>query len=109
MRGRPSKQEAAESFLKTYLSSGRKPALDVFTVGKQHNFGTRTLNRAKHRLGIVSEGETGIWYWRDLSVSEPPTVRSLTKLIEQKMYEFQKMAEQIKQLVQQRKTLQKAV
>jgi hypothetical protein len=88
---RPRKQEAAELFLKKYLSNGRRPALDVIAVAKQYGFGEQTLNRVKARMGIVSEGRNGVWYWRDVSVQEPETIESINKIVLQKLEEIERL------------------
>src|SRR5437016_12404777 len=73
---RPSKQHDIGIWLKGLLSAGRRKADDVIaaavTAGYAPNneSGSRTLRRVKTALGIVSEKDGEIWYWRDPAVEQ---------------------------------------
>lgn len=75
--GRPSKQQEIGIWLKGLLSAGRRKAEDVVAAAVAAGYatnpgdGTRTLRRVKTALGILSEQEGEIWYWRDPSVAQP--------------------------------------
>jgi len=74
---RPSKQQEIGIWLKGLLSAGRRKAEDVIGAAVAAGYatnpgdGTRTLRRVKTALGILSEQEGEVWYWRDPSVVEP--------------------------------------
>jgi putative DNA primase/helicase len=55
-------------WLQSTLADGRVRSAEVFTMGKQESFSERTLQRAKKKLGVLSEkegiGNVAIWYWR---------------------------------------------
>ena len=73
---RPSKQHDIGIWLKGLLSAGRRKADDVIaaavTAGYAPNneSGSRTLRRVKTALGIVSEKDGEIWYWRDPAIEQ---------------------------------------
>src|SRR5437879_8418860 len=71
---RPSKQQNIEPWLKGLLSAGRRKAEDVLAAAKAAEYSERTLRSVKVTLGIVSEKEDDIWYWRDPAVPQPKTV-----------------------------------
>ena len=66
---RPSKQINIEPWLKGLLSAGRRKAEDVLAAAIASGYATersaRTLRRVKAALGIVSEQDGEMWYWRD--------------------------------------------
>jgi hypothetical protein len=73
---RPSKQQEIGIWLKGLLSAGRRKAADVIAAAVAAGYatnpgdGTRTLRRVKTELGIVSEQEGEVWYWRNPAVEQ---------------------------------------
>jgi hypothetical protein len=73
---RPSKQQEIGIWLKGLLSAGRRKAEDVIAAAVASGYatnpenGTRTLRRVKAELGIVSEQEGEVWYWRDPAIEQ---------------------------------------
>lgn len=72
---RPSKQQNIELWLKGLLSAGRRKAEDVLAAAVASGYATersaRTLHTVKASLGIVSEKENNVWYWRDPAIAQP--------------------------------------
>src|SRR5258707_13769902 len=72
---RPSKQINIEPWLKGLLSAGRRKAEDVLAAAIASGYATersaRTLRRVKAALGIVSEQDSEMWYWRDPAIAQP--------------------------------------
>lgn len=73
---RPSKQQEIGIWLKGLLSAGRRKAEDVIAAAVVSGYatnpenGTRTLRRVKAELGVISEQEGEVWYWRDPAVEQ---------------------------------------
>jgi hypothetical protein len=73
---RPSKQHEIGIWLKGLLSAGRRKAEDVIIAAVAAGYatnrgdGTRTLRRVKTALGIISEQDGEVWYWRDPAVAQ---------------------------------------
>jgi len=68
MRGRPKNTYGGitvEQWLKSYLSGGSRSALEIKEVASQRGFGSRTVERAKSKLGIDSQRVGHAWHWRD--------------------------------------------
>jgi hypothetical protein len=57
----------AEAFLRAELEGGERPAKDVIAAAGKMRIAERTLNRAKARVGVVSQkrgfGQDGEWFW----------------------------------------------
>lgn len=59
--------DEAEEFLLDYLSGGPRPALEVYEAASEHGIKRRTLQRAKLRLGVISQrqgfgaGSSSLW------------------------------------------------
>jgi len=74
---RPSRQNEIGIWLKGLLSAGRRKAEDVIAAAVAAGYatnpgdGTRTLRRVKTALGILSEQDGEVWYWRDPAVVQP--------------------------------------
>ncbi len=71
MIGRPSKQTNIAPWLQGLLAAGRRKAEDVLAAAKATGYSERTLRRVKAELGILSEQEGEVWYWRDPAVAQP--------------------------------------
>src|SRR5712692_3968183 len=71
MMGRPSKQTNIAPWLQGLLAAGRRKAEDVLAAAKATGYSERTLRRVKTALGILSEQEGEVWYWRDPAVAQP--------------------------------------
>ncbi len=73
---RLSNQQEIGLWLKGLLSAGRRKAGDVIAAAVTAGYatnpgdGTRTLRRVKIALGIVSEQDGEIWYWRDPAIEQ---------------------------------------
>src|SRR5690349_8904231 len=68
---RPSKQHDIAIWLRGLLSAGRRKADEILTAGQNAGYPPRTLRRAKAALGIVSQQQGEVWYWRDPAVVDP--------------------------------------
>jgi hypothetical protein len=73
---RPSRQQEIAIWLRGLLGAGRRKADDVIVAAVTAGYatnpgdGTRTLRRVKTALGIFSEQEGEVWYWRDPSIEQ---------------------------------------
>jgi AAA domain len=65
-----SARDRAIKFLKTYLASGEKSAVEVEVAAEEADISIRTLKRAKKAAGARSVKKPGGWVWR-LHVSDP--------------------------------------
>src|SRR5438034_4015823 len=77
---RPSKQHDIGIWLKGLLSAGRRKADDVIAAAVVSSYatnpdnGARTLRRVKAELGIISEQDGEVWYWRNPAVEQAKPV-----------------------------------
>jgi hypothetical protein len=66
----------ADDWLKEALAKGPRKSAEVIAAGEAAGYPARTLERAKSRLGFVSQksrrGEHGEWYWADPTLTPPP-------------------------------------
>jgi hypothetical protein len=67
-RGRPPEErECAEEWLRKALADYARPAKELLQEAKEaHCISSRTLERAKHKLGVIAFQKVipGPWYWR---------------------------------------------
>lgn len=63
-KDRYSALEEAKNWLLEALKEGPLPSTQIYQEAKENAISEATLNRAKPKLGIVSEKEKNIWYWR---------------------------------------------
>ena len=75
--GRCARGSPADDWLRSALASGPRKAAELVAEGEAAGFPSRTLERAKKRLGVVSEqvrrGDRSEWYWADPSATPPKT------------------------------------
>jgi putative DNA primase/helicase len=71
--GRPPESlTVAKTWLREFLSDGPKPSAEVFKAGKElQNLGSRTIEKAKAELGVISAKDGKAWCW---SLPAPETV-----------------------------------
>jgi putative DNA primase/helicase len=64
-RGRPSEGiSVAKAWLREYLKDGPKPSAEVIKSAKElQNLSSRTVERAKSEIGVVSEKPGKTWLW----------------------------------------------
>jgi len=67
---RPNKQHEIGIWLKGLLAAGRRKAEDVLAAANQTGYSERSLRSVKAELGIISEQENEVWYWRDPSIEQ---------------------------------------
>lgn len=60
----------AEEWLRKYLASGERRAIDAIEDAEASEFPIATINRAKARIGASSAKKDGEWYWY-LTISAP--------------------------------------
>lgn len=70
MMARPSKQHDIGTWLKGLLGAGRRKAEDVLAAANAAHYSERSLRSVKSALGIVSEQENEVWYWRDPTIEQ---------------------------------------
>lgn len=56
--------DKAKRFLETTLSKGAAPATELVELAKEQGISTKTLNRAKEALGVISVKQGGKWLWQ---------------------------------------------
>ena len=56
--------EGTKNWLLEALKNGPLPSTQIYSEAKENAISERTLNRAKSKLGIVSEKEKDTWHWR---------------------------------------------
>ena len=65
--GRKRKQESqlekAKKIIKTALLKGKIPAIEIEQMATDNGISSKTLNRAKSELGVISIKIGGQWYW----------------------------------------------
>jgi hypothetical protein len=102
-RGRPQKRDDAATWLKAYLSGGRRPMKEIERVGMEQGYGLTTLRRAKTSLGFesctMSFNGGYQWAWRNAAVIERDAQDSKTLLEEKVMHrldEIERLAQEPK-------------
>ncbi len=78
-------RDEAETWLRQALTDGKVPSTKLAAEATREGISERTLNRAKKRLGVVSERDGGAWYW---SLPDEPNTSGIVGQTGPKKFDF---------------------
>lgn len=58
------KRDLAKDFLCEFLANGAVSANEIYSAANANQISSKTLQRSKKAIGIISYSEGGMWYWK---------------------------------------------